>query len=399
MHQKTRLIHLGREAGRRVHAISPPLVRASTLLFEGMAAYRASHAGTVFETLRYGRSGTVTQFELQGAFAALSGAEGCLATGSGLSVLAAVLAAHAGQGREILVHQGVYGPTRTLCEEELPRWGTRVGFFSTCDELEQALSPQTALVYIEAPSSLTMQVPDVTALCAAARAKGVPVACDASWGTPIFFDAHGLGVDLAVHAATKFINGHSDVMLGLVTGSRASLAPVRRWCDRFGTHASPDACWLALRGLRTLDLRLQAHQASAWVVANALKAHPAVARVLFPALPDDPTHALWKRHFSGAAGPFTIELVPCTQTAFDAFIDALQLFGLGTSWGGFESLVMPAVPHGQRACPVLPDAGRLVRLHVGLEDPEDLLADLAQALARLESVMGLGRGRAAPGMG
>ena len=383
MDTRTRLVHAARRTGDAPHAANPPLVRASTLLFDSMDAYRASYRGAVFDVPRYGRSGTVTNFELQRAFADLSGAESCIATGSGLSAVAAVLGAHAGAGRHVLIHEGVYGPTRTLCEQELPTWGTQVQFFDDAASLQAAITPETSLIYIEVPTSLTMRMLDVKAVCTIARTRGIPVACDASWGTPVFFDAHGLGIDIAVHAGTKFINGHSDVMLGLLTGSQAALGCVRRWCDRFGTHASADSCWLTMRGLRTLALRLQAHQAGAQVVAEWLQHHPAVKRVLYPALASDPGHALWRRQFSGAAGPFAIELQPCPQAAFDAFIDALQLFGLGTSWGGYESLAMPAVPHALRALPALPDEGRLVRLHVGLEDPRDLCADLEQALARL----------------
>ena len=383
MHEATRLIHLGRSAGARLQAVNPPLVRASTTLFADVDAYRMSYAGRVFEAPRYGRSGTVTSFELQEAVARIAGAQTCIATGSGLNALAAVLGAHAGKGRHIVVHEGVYGPTRTLCESELTAWGTRVDFFETCEDLERLVDDGTSLVFIEVPTSLTMRMVDVRAVCAIARRRGIPVACDASWGTPLFFDAHGLGIDIAVHAGTKFINGHSDVMLGLVTGSFAALEGTRRWCDHFGSHASPDVCWLTLRGLRTLDVRMRRHAENTLQVAQWLQDHPAVERVMFPALPSDPGHALWREQFSGAGGPFTIELKPCSQAAFDAFVNGLRLFGVGTSWGGFESLVMPAVPYHLRALPVLPDEGRLVRLHIGLEDWRDLRDDLASALAVL----------------
>jgi len=226
-----------------------------------------------------------------------------------------------------------------------------------------------------------MEMLDVRAVCAAASRRNIPVAADATWGTPIFFKAHDLGINIAVHSATKYINGHSDVMLGLITGSQADLAGVRSLCDRSGVHAAPDACWLALRGLRTLAVRLRRHQESAIAIASWLEQQPQVKRVMFPALKSDPGHALWREQFSGAAGPFTFELNPCSETAFAAFIDSFQLFGLGTSWGGFESLVLPAVPYHLRTLSVLPDEGRLVRVHVGLEAPDDLRDDLARALA------------------
>jgi cystathionine beta-lyase len=223
----------------------------------------------------------------------------------------------------------------------------------------------------------------VRAICTAAHERGVPVACDATWGTPLFFDAHQLGIDISVHAATKFINGHSDLLLGLCTGTSDALSKVRAYCDRSGAHAAPDTCWLTLRGLRTLAARLARHQASALALAQWLQAQSAVQRVRFPALPTDPGFELWRAQFSGAAGPFTVELAPCSEGAFSRFINALSLFSLGTSWGGFESLIMPAVPHHLRALAAPDDAPRLVRLHIGLEDPADLCNDLDSALRRM----------------
>lgn len=380
MHIETLLIQAGRQSAHSVQAINPPLVRTSTVSFETLADYKRAHHQTVFDTPRYGRSGTSTTFELQRAMAALSGAETCLAAASGLAAITAVLRAHAGPGQHILLNEGVYGPTRIFCETELAATGTEVTFFPADADITPHLRDNTTLVFIEAPTSLTMEMLDVRAICAVAKQRHIPVAADATWGTPVFFDAHALGVDLAIHSATKFINGHSDVMLGLVTGSWEAMAGTRRYFDRSGAHAAPDACWLTLRGLRTLAIRLQRHQVSAMAVAAWLQQQPQVRRVMFPALPNDPGHAFWRTQFSGAAGPFTFELRACSEAAFTAFIDGLQHFTLGTSWGGFESLVLPAIPYHLRALEVQPDHGRLVRLHIGLEDPTDLCADLALAL-------------------
>ena len=382
-HFDTSLVHLGRDSGTAAQVVNPPLVRASTVTFDSLAAYRQSYHQPVFDVLRYGRSGTSTTFELQRAMAGLEGAECCLAMPSGLAAIGAVLAAHAGPGSHLLVSQGVYGPTRVFCETELAASGATVEFFAPEADLSALIRPETRLVFIETPASLTMEMLDVRAVCAAAHARGVPVAADSTWGTPVFFRAHELGIDLSIHAATKFINGHSDVMLGVVTGSRAHMAPVRGLCDRRGLHAAPDACWLALRGLRTLGVRVRRHQATALQVAGFLQGLPQVLRVLFPALPSDPGHALWRAQFSGAAGPFTIELASCTEAEFARFIDSLALFKLGPSWGGFESLVLPAVPYALRTLKVMPDEGRMVRLHVGLEDGQDLCDDLAQAFAAM----------------
>lgn len=382
MHIDTRLVHTGRATADQSHAVNPPLVRASTTLFPTLQEYKNSYHGRVFETLRYGRSGTTTTFELQTAMAQIAQSETCIATASGLSAAVAVLAAYAGPGKHILVSDGVYGPTRIFCEKELVALGTTITFFSATDDVEQLILPETSLVYIEVPSSLTMQMLDAVTICSAAHQRGIPVACDSTWGTPLYFDAHALGIDLSIHAATKYINGHSDVMLGLITGTHAHLDAVRIWCDRSGSHVSPDVCWLALRGLRTLAVRMPRHQENALAVAEWLCTHSRVKQVMFPVLPSDPGHALWKKQFSGGAGPFTFELQSCSEAEFEKFINALNLFGLGTSWGGFESLVMPVIPHYLRALKTQSDAGRLVRLHIGLENPDDLCADLAQALDR-----------------
>ncbi len=379
MHIDTALVHLGRASAAAAHAVNPPLVRASTVAFGTLREYQQAYEGRVFDSPRYGRSGTSTTFELQRAMASLCKAEACLATPSGLAALVAVLGAHAGTGRHLLVSEGVYGPARAFCENELGNTGCVVEFFPAHAGVAALLRDDTSLVLIETPASLTMEMLDVRAICAAAHARNVPVAADATWGTPVFFDAHGLGVDLSIHAATKYIGGHSDVLLGLITGSLAALEGTRAFCDRSGVHAAPDVCWLVLRGMRTLGLRMRRHQESALTLATWLQSHPAVRRVLFPALPSDPGHQLWCRQFSGAAGPFTFELQRCGAAQFERFIDALQLFTLGTSWGGFESLVMPALPHRLRAQGGQSDDGRLVRLHIGLENAADLRDDLARA--------------------
>lgn len=381
MHIETRLVHSARQTAVAANAVNPPLVRTSTVVFETLKDYKEAQQGLLFDSPRYGRSGTSTTHELQRAMAELAGTQSCIATSCGLSAIVAVLGAHAGPGRHILLTEGVYGPTKVYCEKELAPSGTSIEYLPHGVDASDHLRDNTSLVFVEAPASLTMEMLDVRAISDAAHRRGIPVAADSTWGTPLFFDAHALGIDISIHAATKFINGHSDVMLGLITGSLEALAPVRSVCDRSGVHAAPDACWLALRGLRTLAVRLQRHQRSALVVAERLRSHPKVRRVLFPALPSDPGHELWRTQFSGAAGPFTVELAPCSEAAFARFIDSLKLFSLGTSWGGFESLVMPAVPHHLRALDGSPDAPRLVRLHVGLEDPHDLGDDLLAALA------------------
>ncbi|MEV7616211.1 PLP-dependent aspartate aminotransferase family protein [Streptomyces sp. NPDC089799] len=380
----TLLIRAARRTATAANSVSPPLVRTSTTVFDSFDAYKRAQSGLVFDGPRYGRSGTSTTFELQRAMAQIAHTETCIATSSGLAAITAVLAAHAGPGRHILVGAGVYGPTRVFCDNVLIPSGTDVEYFAHDTDISPLLRATTSLVFVETPASLTMEMWDIPALCSAAHDRGVPVACDATWGTPVFFDAHALKIDISIHAATKFINGHSDLMLGLVTGTLDALAGVRTYCDRSGTHAAPDTCWLTLRGLRTLAVRMEHHQRSALTVAQWLQSQPEVQRVLFPALDTDPGHKLWQSQFSGAAGPFTVELAPCSEEAFTRFIDALSLFSIGTSWGGFESLVMPAVPHHLRALATPANTPRLIRFHIGLESPQDLCDDLAAALAVIQ---------------
>ena len=383
-HIDTKITHAGRESAKLSLAVNPPLVRASTTVFATLAAFKGSYNGTTFETARYGRSGTSTNFELQAAAALICNTQSAIATSCGLSACAAVLGAYAEPNGHILIQSGVYGPTRALAENELRRLNVDIEYFSSAEQLSNLLKSHTSLIFLEVPSSLSMQMLDVRKVCVIAKAHNIPVACDSTWGTPLFFDAHGLGVNLSIHAATKFINGHSDTMLGLITGTYKDLQRARNWCEHYGSHAAPDACWLTLRGLRTLSVRMQRHQKNAMHVAQWLQQQPQIKNVLFPALASDPGHALWKKQFSGAAGPFTVELQACAESSYENCINAFKLFGLGTSWGGFESLVMPAIPHYLRSATKLPDQGRMLRLHIGLENPEDLCADLQCALKQLD---------------
>ncbi len=378
----TKLAHLGRESAQGHRTVNPPVARASTILFDSLDQLREARGDVPFETPRYGIYGTSTQFELQTAMAELCNTESCIATASGLSAIAATLSAHARPGSRMLIQGDVYEPARVFAEQEL---ADRVDlrFFETIEELDALAADDTGLVFIEVPTSGTMRMIDVGRAARIAHRVGAPLACDSTWGTPRFFDAHALGIDISIHAGTKYIGGHSDVMLGLTTGTYDALAPTREWCVHFGSTAAPDVCWLGLRGLRTLSVRLDRHQSNALEVAGWLESRPEVVRVLYPALPSDPDHGLWRAQFSGAPGLFSIELRACDETAYARFIESLELFGLGASWGGFESLVLPAVPQARRGLHHQPDEGRLVRFHIGLEDPEDLIGDLASALEGL----------------
>jgi len=382
-HINTALIHQGRESATKSLSVNPPLVRASTTVFSDLSAFKASYSGKTFETARYGRTGTSTTFDFQSAMAAISHTESCIATSCGLSACTAVISAFASSKKKIILQRNIYGPVTTFAENELKKRGVHIEYFESTQELERIITPNTTLIFIEIPTSLTMKLLDVSAVANIASKHSIPLACDATWGTPLFFDAHQLGINITIHAVTKYINGHSDVMLGAITGTYAALEKVRIFSERHGNFAAPDSCWLALRGLRTLSVRLARHQENSLFVANFLQNQLQVKDVFFPALPTSPYYDLWRKQFSGAAGPFTIELVSCSEVQFENFINSLELFSLGTSWGGFESLVMPAIAHDLRGKYVLPNDNRLVRLHIGLEDKLDLCDDLANALNML----------------
>jgi len=386
-HINTNLIHLGRASADKSLSVNPPLVRASTTIFPTLSAFKASYQGITYETPRYGRSGTSTEFELQTAMASICNTECCIATSCGLSACAAVLGAYSKPGAHILIQNNVYGPTRALAESEIQEMHVEVEYFNTIEELTLAVKTNTSLIFIEVPTSLSMKMLDVSAVSKVAKSHNIPLACDSTWGTPVYFNAHELGINISIHSATKYINGHSDTMLGLITGSYNDLKVTRNWCERFGSHAAADSCWMTLRGLRTLGVRMARHQENALHVALWLKEKPQIVRVLFPVLTSDPGHQLWKKQFSGAAGPFTVELKPCSEACYEYFINSLTLFGLGTSWGGFESLIMPAIHHHLRSESNHPNKGRMVRLHIGLEDKHDLCADLQQALLALNEHM------------
>jgi len=247
------------------------------------------------------------------------------------------------------------------------------------------MRPNTKVVYVESPGSLSFEVQDVPAIAAVAHRHGAKVVMDNTWGTPYLFRSFEHGVDVSLHAATKYIGGHSDVMLGAVITNEESWLPVRSMIADLGHCAGPDDIFFGLRGMRTLSVRLERHQKNATEVARWLQSRPEVSRVLYPALPEDPGHALWKRDFLGASGLFGIVLKPAAKAAVDAFIDSLDLFGIGASWGGYESLIQPSYPERSRTATRWQAEGPLVRIHIGLEDPQDLIADLAQGLDRLRA--------------
>jgi cystathionine beta-lyase len=378
----TRLVHGGRRKEWRGRLVNPPVHRASTILFDSVAEMRA--AAPEFAKDYYGLHGTPTHWALAEALTQLErGAAGTFLYPNGLAAVTAALQAVLKAGDELLVPDSVYGPTRRFCDQFLVRFGVSTRYYDPLlgSGVEALLTDRTRAIFLESPGSNTMEVQDVPAICAVARARGIATLLDNTWATPLFFDALEKGVDLTILAGTKYVGGHADVMLGTVTAGAEWYARLERSSWDIGHSVSPDDAWLASRGLRTMAVRLRQHEANALKVARWLDEQQQVARVLHPALSAFPGHELFKRDFSGSSGLFSFVLNGGADDDRTRFIEALTLFGIGYSWGGYESLALPVDPERLRTVTAWKAEGPLVRLHIGLEDPDDLIEDLAQALA------------------
>jgi cysteine-S-conjugate beta-lyase len=385
MERDTRLVHAGRDPEGHAGVVNPPVYRASTILYPTIAAFESRHARK-FGGFAYGLHGTPTTVALAEAVAELSGGHATIVTSSGLSAVAQTLAALLGQGDHLLIADTVYGPTREFCTTVLARFGVDVTFYDPLvgASIASLLRERTRVVYLESPGSLTFEVQDVPAIAAAAHARGAAVVLDNTWATPLGFRAFEHGADVEVLAGTKHLAGHSDLLLGLVTTRNELLfRAIRESATAFGDCAAPDVCYEALRGLRTLGVRLREHARSSLEIARWLRGRPEVARVLYPVLPGDPGHALWTRDFTGASSLFGVLLRTESERAVAAMVEGMRLFRIGASFGGFESLITPARPAAQRTARPWRERGFLLRLHVGLEAVSDLIADLEQGFARL----------------
>lgn len=386
MRRATRLIHLGRPAfseGRR--PVNPPVVRASTVEYDCVATMRSARAHRE-EGLRgftYGLRGTPTTFALEDVITDLEGGFGTKLFPSGLAAISATLQAFLRPGEHMLVVDTVYEPTRRLLETYLGERGIEYTFYSPRDnDPGELVRDNTRLIYTETPGSVTMELQDLSRLAGIAREHGaIRVACDNTWSSGYCFRPLEHGVDLSIVAGTKYLGGHSDLMLGSVTATEAAYGAMHDTTTVLGLSVSSDDCALALRGVRTLHLRYPAHEASALRVARWLESRPEVQAVHYPALESSPDHALWRAQFDGAAGLFTAEFHPAIRERVERFVDALQLFGIGSSWGGFESLVLPCDVRACRSVDDWSERGPLVRFHIGLEDPRDLIEDLDAALS------------------
>ncbi len=380
----TKLVQGGRRAEWTSGIVNPPVYRASTILFDSVADLRA--AKPVDGTLYYGRSGTPTQWSLAEALTQLEpGAVGTRLFPSGVAAVAIALSAVLRPGDELLMVDSVYEPTRAFCADVLAGQGVTVTYYDPLigAGIEALIGERTRAIFLESPGSLTFEVQDVPGICAVARKHGVATLLDNTWATPLLFPALAAGVDLSILACTKYVVGHSDVMVGSVTANAQWWDSLVRTARAYGQHLSPDDAYLTARGLRTMGVRLREHGANALKVALWLKDQPQVGRVLHPALSDCPGHEYWTRDFKGASGLFSFELKGASDRQRVAFVDSLAHFGIGYSWGGYESLALPIDPQRCRSVTEREATGPMVRLHIGLEDVDDLIEDLAKGLAAL----------------
>ncbi len=382
----TRLTHLARPAVRSHGFVNPPVHRGSTVLQPSCEARIENGKRRFDRVMTYGTQGGPTHYALEDLIADIEGGTHCTITGTGLAAVAVPLLAFLKAGDHCLMPDSAYGPARNLAEGLMTGWGIETSFYDptiTAEGLAALWRPNTKVLYLESPGSHTFEMQDVPALTALARARGAVSMLDNTWGIH-HFQPFAKGCDISIQALTKYVGGHSDILLGSVTvNSRAHHEAVRAASAAMGHYASPDDCWLALRGARTMLVRLAHQDQAARQIAAWLATRPEIAEVWHPALPGHPGHAIWQRDFSGACSLFGMLFQPrYTEADIFAFVDGLRLFGIGASWGGYESLALPTNPAVVRRVTPLP-RGQAVRLHIGLEDPADLKADLEAAFARL----------------
>jgi len=336
---------------------------------------------------QYGRRGTPTTEALELALQELEGSQ-CAAVSllpSGLAAISSAFLAVVHAGDQVLVTDSAYGPARIFCDQILTRLGVTVTYYDPLigAGIGELIRPNTRLVYLESPGSLSFEMQDTGAITKVAHSKNALVLMDNTWATPLYFRPLDHGVDMVIQAGTKYIGGHSDLMLGTVSANAATVARLKNTVRYTGQCEGPDDVYLGLRGLRTLAIRLERHQKSGLAVARWLEQRPEVLRLLHPALPSHPGHAIWKRDFSGASGLFSMVLKPVPQKAYYAFFDSLELFGIGASWGGYESLAIPFDCAPLRTATHWQPGGPTVRFHIGLEAVDDLIADLERGFAAL----------------
>ncbi len=379
---RTRLVTAGRKSEEHFGFINTPIFRGSTVLYPDAASMRGPRP-----RFSYGTKGTPTTEALELAWSEIAGAAGTVLAPTGLAAVTLALMTALKAGDHLLVTDSAYLPTRHFCETVLARMGVETTYYDPLlgAGIESLIRENTTSVLVEAPGSQSFEVQDVPAIAEVAHRHGMCVIMDNTWATPLFFPPHERGVDLAVEAGTKYLGGHSDLLLGLVSANSTWYRRLRQTFDAFAMCAGPEDAFLALRGLRTMELRLREAEKQGLALAQWFAARPEVKQVLHPGLPGAPGHEIWKRDFLGSTGLFSIILQPCSERAVDAMLDGLELFGMGYSWGGYESLVIPFDCATYRTATTWNPGGPGLRFQVGLEDIEDLQADLDAGFARLRA--------------
>ena len=382
----TKTVTAGRRSALTGPVVNVPVWRASTHLYENVAALEAGKSGNQDGRFFYGRRGSPTQWSLAEALTEMEpGAHGTMLYPSGVAAVACALLSVLKSGDVLLMTDNAYDPSRSLADGFLKRFGVETRYFDPlASDYDALFCDRTKAILLESPGSLTFEMQDIPAICAAAQQHNVVTLLDNTWATPYFHTALDKGIDMAILSCTKYIVGHSDVMMGSVTTHEKYWTRLRQTAQQLGQTVSPDDAYLASRGLRTLSVRMKAHEASALQIAKWLQTQPDVAAVFHPALPECPGHDIWKRDFNGSAGLFSFIHKGDAATAA-AFVDALELFGIGYSWGGFESLALPVQPEKYRSIVSWDEEGTLIRLQIGLEDTDDLVADLDQAFTAARS--------------
>jgi cystathionine beta-lyase len=377
---ETELVLAGRDPFRHDGFVNTPIVRGSTVLSPSVADLEG-HTGRY----TYGRRGNPTVESLEAALTRIEGGAGVVLTPSGLSAVSIALLAVLKAGDHLLMVDSAYQPTRRICDEVLTRYGIATTYYDPLigGDIAGLIRPNTRAIFMESPGSQTFEIQDVPAIVAAAAAHDITTLMDNTWATPLFFRPHDFGVDVSIQAGTKYLGGHSDLNIGTISANARTFRRVHLAHGDLGITVAPEDAFLAARGLRTMAVRLERHQQSALTVARWLSTRPEVLDVLHPALPEHPGHALWKRDYKGASGLFSVILQPAPKPAVDAFLDSLALFGLGYSWGGFESLAIPFDCGSYRTATRWNPGGPAIRLQIGLEDPADLIADLDSGFAAL----------------
>lgn len=387
MHKETLLATLGCNPEDHLGVVNTPVYRGSTILFPTLEAFEAAERGE-HPHPTYGRYGTRTTTELEKSLATLEGADNAIVLSSGMAAITVSLMTFLKAGDHLLMVDTSYAPSRRMCDYELKRFGVETTYYDPAigAGIAQLIRPNTRVVYVESPGSLTFEMQDVPAIAKVAHDKGLLVIGDNTWGTQLYYDGFAHGIDISIHSGTKYVAGHSDLVMGIITCKKQHYAQLLRTFRNIGASPGPDNSYLAHRGLRTMAVRLKQHYHSALEVAKWLRGRPEVEEVLYPALPGAPGHELWLRDYTGACGLFAIALkedVP--QKALAAMLDGLEHFGMGYSWGGYESLIIPVHLKKIRTASQAHYKGTILRLHIGLEHPDDLIHDLELGFARLKA--------------